>query len=170
MPKEDDLKRRNSLTLVLDCYENTAVWLAFLNPVQYNKSHQEGNGAVTSLPSNQSREDGSAMTTTNDTIYNIQSQDTRKSYPQNWPAYNSAQTSEKNAFMVLLADLCANVEQPLHTNGRPRLPLADMVYTGALKTYVGFSARRFDCDVREAHHQGYIDVAPSFNSVKPLYR
>ena len=29
----------------------------------------------------------------------------RKTHPQDWPAYNAAQTSEKNAFMVLLADL-----------------------------------------------------------------
>ena len=40
-----------------------------------------------------------------------------------------------------------------------------MVYTGTMKVYEGFSARRFDCDVRDAHSQGFIDVAPSFNSV-----
>ena len=34
-----------------------------------------------------------------------------------------------------------------------------------MKVYEGFSARRFDCDVRDAHSQGFIDAAPSFNSV-----
>ena len=47
----------------------------------------------------------------------------RKTYPQDWPAYNAAQTSQKDAFMVLLADLCAGVPQPLQHMGRPRLPL-----------------------------------------------
>src|ERR1700729_2712538 len=31
---------------------------------------------------------------------------TRKTYPQNWPQYNAAQTNEKRQFLVLLADLC----------------------------------------------------------------
>ncbi len=89
----------------------------------------------------------------------------RKTYSQDWPAYNAAQTSEKDTFMSLLADLCAGVPQAEYTFGRPRLPMADMVYTAALKVYSGFSARRFDSDVREAHRKGYIDTAPSFSSV-----
>ena len=89
----------------------------------------------------------------------------RKTYPQDWPAYDAAQTSEKDAFMVLLADLCANIPQPEYTFGRPRFPLADMVYTGATKVYSGFSARRFDCDVRQAFQQGFISAAPAFSTV-----
>ena len=34
-----------------------------------------------------------------------------------------------------------------------------------MTVYEGFSARRFDCDVRDAHSQGFIETAPSFNSV-----
>ena len=90
---------------------------------------------------------------------------TRPTYPQDWPAYNLAQTSEKDTFMALLADLCANIPQPEYSFGRPRLPLADMVYTGALKVYTGFSARRFDSDVRDAHRKGFIGVKPAFNMV-----
>ena len=89
----------------------------------------------------------------------------RKTYPQNWPAYNAAQTSEKDTFYSLLADLCSHVQQPAYTFGRPRFPLADMVYVGAIKVYSGFSARRFDCDVRESCEQGFIESPPSFNSV-----
>ena len=89
----------------------------------------------------------------------------RPTYSQNWPAYNAAQTSEKDTFMVLLSDLCATIEQPEYTNGRPRLPLADMVYTGALKVYSGFSSRRFDSDVRDSKERGLIDSSPCFNSV-----
>ena len=90
---------------------------------------------------------------------------TPRTYLQDWPAYNAAQTSEKDNFMELLAGLCSNIEQPPYVFGRPRLPLADMVYAGALKVYSGFSARRFDTDVKDATRRGYLDAAPSFNSV-----
>ena len=116
-------------------------------------------------PPNHSEGSISAMTTTNGTKPDVPSQIVRPTYSQDWPAYNAAQTSEKEQFMELLAYLCSGIEQPKYTQGRPRLPLADMVYTGALKVYSGFSARRFDTDVREAAEKGYIDVPPSFNSV-----
>jgi len=48
-------------------------------------------------------------------------------YKQNWPAYNAAQTEEKERFVVLLDALCKLVDQPLQGKGRPRLPLADMI-------------------------------------------
>ena len=116
-----------------------------------------------SLP-NQDGGSSSTMTATNlnPTTANPQP---RKTYPQDWPAYNAAQTSEKDTFMVLLADLCANIPQPEYSFGRPRFPLADMVYTGTTKVYAGFSARRFDCDVRDACRKDFISTPPSFNSV-----
>jgi hypothetical protein len=52
---------------------------------------------------------------------------TRKTYPQNWPAYNAAQVNESRHFAELLADLCKRIEQPVQDmskGGRPRLPLA----------------------------------------------
>ena len=97
------------------------------------------------------------MTTTEST--------TRKSYPQDWPAYNSAQTAEKDTFVLLLTDLCAGIAQPDYSFGRPSLPLADLAYAATLKVYTGFSARRFDCDVQEANRQGFTSTAPSFTSV-----
>ena len=36
----------------------------------------------------------------------------RTTYPQNWPAYNAAQTNEKDKFQTLLADLCRGIPQP----------------------------------------------------------
>ena len=97
----------------------------------------------------------------------------RKTYPQDWPAYNAAQTSEKDTLMVLLHDLCQGVEQPEYQFGRPGLPLSDMVFVSALKVYSLFSARRFDSDVRTAFRQGFMSISPSFTSVnryiaKPL--
>ena len=89
----------------------------------------------------------------------------RKTYPQDWPSYNAAQTNEKDTLMRLLHDLCQSVEQPEYHFGRPGLPLSDMVFVSALKVYSLFSARRFDSDVRAAHRQGFTSVAPTSNSV-----
>jgi len=63
-------------------------------------------------------------------------------YKQNWPAYNAAQTEEKERFIVLLDTLCKLVDQPAQAKGRPRLPLADMIFACAYKVYSCFSSRR----------------------------
>jgi len=68
--------------------------------------------------------------------------------------------------VALLSDLCKTVPQPKQEGkGRPRLPLSDMVFASAYKVYVGFSARRFTCDLKEAQTDGLIGKAAHFNSV-----
>jgi transposase len=89
----------------------------------------------------------------------------RVTYSQNWRAYNAAQTEEKARFGMLLADLCKMVPQPPQGNGRPKLPLSDMVFACAYKVYTGFSSRRFTSDMREAAFDGLVNKAPHFNSV-----
>ena len=84
---------------------------------------------------------------------------------RSWTDYNAAQVEEKVRFTELLADLCSGIPQPEQTKGRPRLPLSDMVFASAYKIYVGFSSRRFTCDLREAYADGLIDSTPHFNSV-----
>jgi transposase len=86
-------------------------------------------------------------------------------YRQEWSSYNRAQVQEKDTFMRLLADLCSGVEQPVQTNGRPRLPLSDMVFAATFKVYCRFSSRRFSSDLREAQERGLITRTPHFNSV-----
>lgn len=89
----------------------------------------------------------------------------RKTYPQNWPAYNAAQTNEKDRFMVLLRDLCAGLPEPGQKRGRPRLSLRDSVFAAVLKVYGTMSARRSMSDLREAHERGHISKVPCHNSV-----
>src|SRR5262249_38542296 len=89
----------------------------------------------------------------------------RITYKQRWPAYNAAQTEEKERFIVLLDSLCHLVEQPPQLQGRPRLPLADMIFACAYKVYCCFSARRFMSDLREAKEKWHIYKAPHFNSI-----
>src|SRR5262249_25010770 len=98
----------------------------------------------------------STVTEGGQTITTTKTQVVRVTYKQNWPAYNAAQTEEKARFIPLLDALCNLVEQPLQGNGRPRLPLADMVFACVYKVYVGFSSRRFASDLREAEAKEYI--------------
>ena len=154
-------RRRIPLKLVPNWCRNTAIQLDFLAEISDNCIQMGANGAETPPPPNQDGGTSSTMITD----YTTAPAPARKTYPQDWPAYNAAQTSEKDTFMALLADLCAGIPQPEYGFGRPSLPLADMVYTGATKVYSGFSARRFDCEVRDAYSQGLITATPSFNSV-----
>jgi len=105
-------------------------------------------------------DDGSTTTTETLTLT-----ETRETYPQNWPAYNKAQTTEQDRFQALLADLCAGIEEPDAKFGRPRLPLKDMIFSATFKIYSTFSGRRFMSDLREAHKRGYIWKTPHYNSV-----
>jgi transposase len=93
---------------------------------------------------------------------------TRKTYTQNWPAYNEAQTNEKDQFKRLLADLCAGIETPAPKSakgGRPKLPLGDAIFAAVFKVYSTFSGRRFISDLRDAHTDGHIATLPHFNSI-----
>jgi transposase len=89
----------------------------------------------------------------------------KKTYKQEWPAYNKAQTHEKERFLQLLADLCKGIEAPAQTIGRPRLSLADMVFASAFKVYSTSSGRRFTCDLKDAHGKGYLSKTPHYNSI-----
>ena len=83
---------------------------------------------------------------------------------QEWPAYDNAQMHEQERFVVLLRDLCNGVQQPPQTFGRPRLPLADVVFGVTYKAYTTMSGRRFMSDLRDAETKELVTKAPSFAS------
>jgi transposase len=90
----------------------------------------------------------------------------RKTYPQQWPAYNMAQTQEKAQFLYLLHKLCQGVGSPAqHGAGRRRFPLEDMIFAMAFKVYSTVSGRRFMTDLRAAHARGYVSALPCYNSI-----
>ena len=90
----------------------------------------------------------------------------RKTYRQNWPAYNAAQTHEKAKFQELLSELCTDIKEPVRSrNGRPRLPLHDAIFCACFKVYSTVSARRFMTDLREAQAKGFILKTPHFNTI-----
>jgi transposase len=90
----------------------------------------------------------------------------RKTYPQVWPAYNAAQTNEKDKFQTLLADLCRGIQNTAPPRkGQKPLPLADAVFAAIFKVYSTVSGRRFMSDLREATERGYLAKTPHFNSI-----
>ncbi|MBK7581130.1 MAG: transposase [Myxococcales bacterium] len=89
----------------------------------------------------------------------------RQTYSQNWPAYNRAQCEEKERVQILLKGLCDGIQQPSQGLGRPRTPLADVVYGAALKVYGTMSGRRSTTDLRECEAKGFVDHAASYNTL-----
>ena len=90
---------------------------------------------------------------------------TRKTYTQDWRAYNAAQTGEKREFQALLHDLCSRLEDPPQRRGRPRLPLSDSLFSAVFKVYSTVSCRRFMCDLADARDRGLIRRMPHYNSI-----
>jgi transposase len=81
----------------------------------------------------------------------------KKTYPQNWPAYNAAQSVEKDRLQELLADLVRGIAEPAH-DGRGRKPhgVRNSLFAMVFKVYSTVSSRRFNCDLRDAWHKGHI--------------
>jgi SWIM zinc finger len=86
-------------------------------------------------------------------------------YKQVWAAYNSAQTNEKAKFLELLHALCSNVDEPIQTMGRTRLPMSDMLFATVFKIYESVSSRRYMTDLKEAYVRRYISKLPCYNSI-----
>ena len=86
-------------------------------------------------------------------------------YGRAWSDYYKAQTHEGSDFTKLLRELCDTIEQQPHTNGRPRLPISDMLFSVAFKVYSTMSTRRFMSDIRDAEAKGLLACVPSTTSV-----
>lgn len=82
-----------------------------------------------------------------------------------WKRYNQARTNEKRMFYMLLDDLLDVIPVPKIINGRPPIPLKDLIFCGCLKLYNGFSARRISSDMDHAHKMGFIEKTPHFNTL-----
>jgi transposase/predicted nucleic acid-binding Zn finger protein len=86
-------------------------------------------------------------------------------YKQVWSAYNAAQTNEKSRFLALLYELCNGIDEPIQTMGRPRLTMADMIFSSVFKVYSTVSARRFMTDLKDAYTRHYLARLPHYNSI-----
>jgi Transposase DDE domain len=89
----------------------------------------------------------------------------KPTYPQDWPAYNAAQTHEKEKFQALLYDLCQGLDELPPSKGHPRLSLSDAVFSACFKVVSTWASRRFMSDLRNAQVKGYLHTVPHFNSI-----
>lgn len=95
----------------------------------------------------------------------------RITYTQNWPAYRKSRVYEKELFERLLRSLCDGVAQPKYKgNGRPALPLSDVIFAGGLKVYSLFAGDRVQSDIRSCKERGLTDVVPHPNTVFRIMR
>jgi transposase len=95
----------------------------------------------------------------------------QKKYTQNWAAYNAAQTNERAHFVELLHSLCQGIDMPEQTGrGRPRNPLADVVFALVTKVYSGKSGRRAHSEIKRCHDEGYLSTPVSYNSLSDYMR
>lgn len=85
---------------------------------------------------------------------------------QDWAKYNLAKTNEKRLFYELLRQLVKIIEEPKSKIGRPPIKLRDLIFCIGLKLYSNYSGRKAVSDYRVAQNAGFIERAPSFNSVK----
>jgi transposase/predicted nucleic acid-binding Zn finger protein len=91
---------------------------------------------------------------------------TRKTYGQDWPAYNAAQCAEKATAQVLLRALCDGILTPPQSGrGQRAIPLSDAVYGMAMKVYTTVSGRRATTDIRQCAAKGHMAKAPHYNSL-----
>lgn len=110
------------------------------------------------------------IVTTNNNIKTNTDKFNQGSFPQDWTAYNTAQTKEIEFFMKLLADMCFLIPNSEYHKGRPTLPLPDMIFCSALKVYFGFSLRRFVGFMDIAKEKGYIDCVCSYSTISNYMR
>ena len=160
-------ERRISEELSRISLRKYAIQLDFFDGIPDNLPIEAaGTGGVDAPPApNHDGRIGSAMMYINGTTPHLSPQvATRPTYPQNWPAYNAAQSNEYTHFVALLRDLCDGIPQPPQTFGRPRLPLSDVVFGCVNKVYTTMSGRRAMVSIREAEAKG-LDKAPSFTSM-----
>jgi transposase len=81
----------------------------------------------------------------------------KKTYSQDWPAYNHAQSIEKDRLQELLFDLCQSVDNTIRPGpGRKPHSKRDSIFAMVFKVYCQFSSRRFSSDLRGAHRVGFL--------------
>jgi len=84
----------------------------------------------------------------------------RRTYTQNWPAYNEAHKREKLLFLDILGELCSFVPVEKQIMGRPRASLPEMVFSCVLKVYEQLSSRRVSSNLEIARKMGYLERTP----------
>ncbi len=89
----------------------------------------------------------------------------RITYTRDWHNYTKAQNEEGRLFRELLKDLVDNVDEPMQTFGRPRIPLKDALFCAIEKVYSMQSSRRAYSLYIDAERKQQIHKAPKYNII-----
>ena len=89
----------------------------------------------------------------------------RKTYSQDWTAYNRAQTNEALDFPELLSRFVTVIQEPEQPLGRPRIPLADKTFACVYKVYNCWSTRRIAGLLHTPFKAGHVNCVPHFNVI-----
>jgi len=103
--------------------------------------------------------------TTTDGSTSVVSAMRKKTYRQDWPAYNAAQAEEKHRVQILLRALCDGIPNPPQGRGRPCTAVSDVIFAACMKTFIGMSGRRSGSDIKACADQGMLDKVISYNTV-----
>jgi transposase len=93
----------------------------------------------------------------------------KKTYTQNWSAYNKAQKEEKEYFLKFLNDLVKNISIESYNFGRPKSPIQDILYSMIFKVYSGVSGRRFTTDMKFSFENSLISKEVPFTTLKDYF-
>ncbi len=93
-------------------------------------------------------------------------------YPQDWQAYNKAQTNEFamfQDFLIEILDSLIETKTPCR-QGRPFNDFKEMIYCCIMRSYYGKSSRRSVSFLDYAIARGYISKKPHFNTILNYYK
>lgn len=68
-------------------------------------------------------------------------------------------------FQKILYQLVKDIKTPKAITGRPRVPVADLLFLATLKIRSGLSGRGFEEYAGEAFMDGYVTYVPHFNTI-----
>jgi len=95
----------------------------------------------------------------------------RKTYAQDWPAYDAAKTNEHVLFQQFLADLlllAIENDTPAAT-GRRGFDTRTKIFTMCIKAYHKSDLRKTESILKESHHRNVIGKVPSYRSIDNFF-
>ena len=95
----------------------------------------------------------------------------RKTYAQDWSAYDAAKTNEDVLFKQLLADLLllAVENDPPKETGRKGFDTRTKLFTMCIKAYHKSDLRKTESILKELHHRSVIGRVPSYRSIDNFF-
>ncbi len=90
----------------------------------------------------------------------------KRTYPQDWSAYNQAQMKEKTILISILNELLDNIPFPQTKKvGRNPIPTRDKIFYLVMQAYNIKSSRRCISDLELCRRLGFMQKTPHFNTV-----